>query len=255
MSGTGRPVLLLHGLAGSQRYWDPVLDGLDGDVRACTVDLLGFGSSPWPADAAYDVDCHLEAIEPLLESGSIVVGHSAGAILAVALARRHPETVAGVVVTGLPLYPDRQTARESIETLSPLARWTAEGDWRARWACGLMCRFRPVAIALAPRLRRDLPAEVAADGARHTWPSYSRTLERVVLAHDTAADLTQLALPVTVVQGSHDRVAPPAFVHGAFAALPADSRSRIEIREVAADHHVAHRRPAAIVDPILTLVS
>lgn len=251
MVGAGRPVLLLHGLAGSQRYWDPVLERLDGRVRACTVDLLGFGASPWPPDASYDVDCHLDAIAPLVEPGTVVVGHSTGAILAVALARRHPETVTGCVVTGLPLYPDRASARRSISALSPLARWTVEADWRARWACRLMCRFRPAAIALAPRLMRDLPAAVAADGARHTWPSYSRTLELVVVAHDTAADLAALTTPVTVVQGDHDRVAPMALVRDVVDGLPAGARARIDVREVAADHHVVHRLPAAIADAIL----
>lgn len=254
VSGTGPPVLFVHGLAGSRRYWDPVVHLLGERVRADTVDLLGFGSSPWPANATYDVDCHLTALEPLVEAGSVVVAHSTGAILAVALARRHPAAVAGVVVTGLPLYPDRATARRSLAALGPLARWTVEGDWRARWACQLMCRMGPAAALLAPRLLRDLPAAVAADGVRHSWPSYSRTLERVVLDHDTAADLAVLDVPVTLVHGNNDPVAPLDFVRDAIASLPDPARSRVTLRAVAVDHHVVHRSPAAIADAIVDAV-
>lgn len=248
--GAGLPVLFLHGLGGSLRYWRPVVDHLDGSVRSCAVDLLGFGRSPKPPDASYDIDCHLNAIEPLLAPGTVVVGHSTGAILAVALARRHPEHVAGLVLTGLPLYPDRPTAIRSISRLGAMAKWTVAGNRRARWTCAAMCRLRPVAIALAPVLVRDLPAEVAADGARHTWPAYSRTLRHVILDHDTASDLAAVPIPVKIIQGARDQVAPPEMLREVVEALLGAADPRITVQVVEGDHHVALRTPAAIADAL-----
>ncbi|MDQ3575851.1 MAG: alpha/beta fold hydrolase, partial [Actinomycetota bacterium] len=82
--GQGPPVLFVHGLGASSRYWKPLAQVSSG-YAATAPDLLGFGHSPTPPDASYDVDSHLEALVPLLPPGAVVVGHSMGAILAAAL--------------------------------------------------------------------------------------------------------------------------------------------------------------------------
>jgi pimeloyl-ACP methyl ester carboxylesterase len=75
--GTGRPILFLHGIGASGRYWRPLARRSDG-YRGTAVDLLGFGRSPWPRDCAYDVDAHLNALLPVIPAGSVVVAHSTG---------------------------------------------------------------------------------------------------------------------------------------------------------------------------------
>ena len=252
--GHGRQVVLLHGLAGSGRYWDPITERLDARFQSWAVDLLGFGRSPKPPESRYDVTAHLEGIVPLLEAGSLLVGHSTGGILAVALARRRPDLVGGLVLTGLPLYPDPAAAAACISNNGPLARWTVEGDRRARWACATMCRLRPVAAALAPLVVRDLPPAVAADGARHTWPAYHGTLFRVVIEHDTADDLSHVRCPVHIVQGDRDVVAPPAVLRRTLEErVQAPGRARIHDDVVAGDHHVVHRNPGVVADAIAAM--
>ena len=179
--GEGPDVVLLHGLGASSLYWQPLAAASSG-YRATAPDLLGFGRSPAPPEASYDVDCHLGALMPQLPRRAVVVAHSTGAILAAALAARHPDRVASLLLVGLPAYPDEEAARRSIGALGLLARLTVDGSPAARWVCETMGRFRPLAIALAPWLVRDLPPSIASDGARHTWPSYSGTLRRVVVA-------------------------------------------------------------------------
>jgi pimeloyl-ACP methyl ester carboxylesterase len=46
--GTGPPVVLVHGLAGSWRYWRRGLDELTERHALYIPDLLGFGRSPKP---------------------------------------------------------------------------------------------------------------------------------------------------------------------------------------------------------------
>ena len=54
----GPTVVFLHGIGGSSRYWRGLAAGSDGN-RATAPDLLGFGRSPWPESARYDMDDHL----------------------------------------------------------------------------------------------------------------------------------------------------------------------------------------------------
>ncbi|NED83687.1 alpha/beta fold hydrolase, partial [Streptomyces sp. SID11233] len=42
---TAPPLVLIHGLAGSVAWWDPVLPALTG-LRVLRFDLLGHGASP-----------------------------------------------------------------------------------------------------------------------------------------------------------------------------------------------------------------
>lgn len=54
--GRGAPVVFLHGAAGSSRYWRHVAQAGHGH-RGIAPDPLGFGRSPKPWSATYDVDC------------------------------------------------------------------------------------------------------------------------------------------------------------------------------------------------------
>lgn len=250
VKGRGQRVLFVHGLAASARYWRPIADRLPSDLECRAVDLLGFGQSPKPSDSSYDVDAHLDALEPHLADDTILVAHSTGAIVAVALARRHPRMVRSLVLTGYPLYPDPTTAAQSIRNLSTMTRWTIDGDPRARRLCAFMCKHRRAAAALAPYFIRDLPTDVAIDGTEHRWHSYERTLRRVVVDHSSLDDLRTLDLPVSIIQGIDDHVAPPDMVRRVLDRAGTASAS-VELVAVPGDHHVVHRTPQVIVDSIL----
>jgi len=242
--GKGPPVMLLHGLGASSRYWEPLAEASSG-YAATAPDLLGFGRSPKPPDARYDVACHVEALAPLLTPGAIVVGHSTGAILAAALAAAHPGTVRGLLLLGLPAFADEAAARREVGRLGLLARLTVEGTPLARWLCIAMCRLRALAIVVAPIVMRDLPSAIAGDGALHTWASYHRTLEQVVLTHPVVHDLRSATVPVVLLHGDGDRPAPVRHVQ-ALATELAGAGVTATLRVVAGDHHVAVRRPAVV---------
>lgn len=108
-----------------------------------------------------------------------------------------------------------------------------------------MCRLRPLATAIAPVLMRDLPHSIAADGSLHTWASYHRTLERVVLAHRVGDDLRAAAVPVTLLHGERDTTAPVRYVRALTDEVEAEG-VRTELQVVDGDHHLAVRRPAAV---------
>lgn len=71
-AGTGVPVVLLRGLGASSRYWDAVAP-IDAPFRAVVPDLFGFGRSPKPSDASYDIGCHVTHLARFITPGSVPV--------------------------------------------------------------------------------------------------------------------------------------------------------------------------------------
>jgi pimeloyl-ACP methyl ester carboxylesterase len=203
---------------------------------------------------AYDVPTHVACLLPLFPDGAVVVGHSTGAILAAALARAAPERVRSLLLLGLPAFPDEATARANVGRLGTMARLTASGSRLAHAICMTMCALRPLLIPLAPRLVRDVPAEVSGDFLRHTWPSYSRTLRNVVLGHPVFDDLTAAEVPTVLLHGRADRDAPIELAKDLADQLRANGRN-VELHAVDGDHHLALRQTNVVVDRLRALVS
>ncbi|MFV2143194.1 alpha/beta fold hydrolase [Isoptericola sp. G70] len=109
--GDGRPVLVLHGAGVDHREteacFEPALEGISG-LRRVYPDLPGMGRTPAPASlrGADDVvDTLLDLADEVSgEQAYLLVGHSAGAYLALGMATRRPERVAGLALV-CPLLP------------------------------------------------------------------------------------------------------------------------------------------------------
>ncbi len=89
--GTGKPLLLIHGLGGSWRSWRPILDDLAAERQVIAVDLPGFGKTP-PLPGKVSIATLAEAVTEWLHSNGLtgidVAGSSMGARLVLELARR-----------------------------------------------------------------------------------------------------------------------------------------------------------------------
>jgi haloalkane dehalogenase len=98
-SGTGAPLVFLHGNPTSSHLWSNVLPHIGASRRLLAPDLIGMGSSGKP-DIAYSFADHaryLDAWFEALELDSVVlVGHDWGGALAFDWAARHPERTRGV---------------------------------------------------------------------------------------------------------------------------------------------------------------
>jgi pimeloyl-ACP methyl ester carboxylesterase len=109
--GTGRPVLVLHGAGVDHREaeacFEPALDGVAG-LRRIYPDLPGMGRTPAPESlrSADDVlDTLLDFADEVVGGAAyLLIGHSAGAYYAQAMAARCPAQVAGLALV-CPLLP------------------------------------------------------------------------------------------------------------------------------------------------------
>ncbi len=102
-AGSGAPVMLLHGFAGSCKEWRPTVELLAAHgYRAIAVDGVGFGKSDKPADAPYSLELFAGLYDSLLDALGLehatFVGHSFGGKCVLATAILHPKRVNRLVI-------------------------------------------------------------------------------------------------------------------------------------------------------------
>ena len=89
--GSGRALLLIHGLGGSWRSWGTMLAPLSASRKVIAIDLPGHGATPSEADSG-TFDGLVGSVERFIAStglaGVDVVGSSMGARIVLELARR-----------------------------------------------------------------------------------------------------------------------------------------------------------------------
>jgi lipase len=106
--GRGPALVALHGITANAMSFVAVAERLAGRRPLLALDLRGRGESAKP-ERPYGMATHAADVAGAIEAfglgPAIVLGHSMGGFVAVALAAEHPEAVAGLVLVdgGLPL--------------------------------------------------------------------------------------------------------------------------------------------------------
>ncbi len=216
----GPLIAFLPGVGGTTRYFESRVAPLATEYRLLLVDPLGFGRSPKPW-VRYSVDRHVAELRRVLERRGPVtlVGHSFGAILAVAYAARFPDAVEGMVLIGLPHFGGEESALRYFGQRPGPDRWFFTHIGLAALACLVTRRLLGRVL---PLLLPDLPREVAEDLVQHTWRSSTSTMWECVYRHDVALDAARLrpGLPVTLLHGALDLTAPLSGVERLVASHP-----------------------------------
>ncbi len=95
VAGAGHPIILVHGLAGSHRWWQRTIQAFARYGRVYSIDLIGFGESR--SDTTFDL---LEGARYLAEwmdylgiRHATIIGHSMGGYIAAELAADYPDKV------------------------------------------------------------------------------------------------------------------------------------------------------------------
>lgn len=246
-----KTIVFVPGLGGTTRYWSHGVGPLARSHRVVLVDLLGFGASPKPW-ARYSVERHVAELHAALNSlGSItLVGHSLGALLAVAYAARYRDQVENLVLIGMPYFGSEEAAYRYLRSGAVKWGFLYTNVLIVMIACILT---RRVLGWLLPYIRRDIPREVAADLVKHTWRSSTSSLWEVVYRYDVAEDLRQLDghTPILMIHGQIDEMAPVAAVK---ALVDEHSTSQLVVLD-GVDHHPFLRAPDLVLSNIENLIS
>lgn len=133
--GSGPPILFIHGLAGQMRnFTHSLLERLKNDYRVVILDRPGSGYSTRPPHASATIGAQAATISRFAEAlglkQPLVVGHSLGGAIALALAMNHPEQVNRLaLIAPVTRRPDKVPAVfKGLAIASPLVRrlvaWT-----------------------------------------------------------------------------------------------------------------------------------
>ncbi|WP_072016200.1 alpha/beta fold hydrolase [Leptolyngbya sp. KIOST-1] len=105
--GVGFPILCLHGHPGSAQAMAVFTESLSDRYQTLTPDLRGYGRSRTPLD--FELQDSLNDLVELLDTQNIerclVLGWSLGGILAIELALRHPDRIAGLILVATAARP------------------------------------------------------------------------------------------------------------------------------------------------------
>ncbi len=128
------PVLLLHGLASTRRFWNLVVpDLVAAGLSVVALDQRGHGESPVPSDVPFGPEAvardALTALDALGISRAVVVGHSWGGTIALTLAADQPGRVLAAVAIdgGFAVRPPDTDLVELRERLTP-PTWSMPPD-------------------------------------------------------------------------------------------------------------------------------
>jgi pimeloyl-ACP methyl ester carboxylesterase len=128
--GTGLPIVFIHGVATLGELWAEDLADLATDFRIIVYDRRGYGaSSSSPRNWRAHAEDTVALIKELNAAPAVIIGYSAGAIIALDLALNHPDLVAGIVLLDPAFNITRCLTPQLLKTLSivKLLRWV-RGD-------------------------------------------------------------------------------------------------------------------------------
>lgn len=258
--GTGPPVLLLHGNAvtGDDYNTSGVAERLIGSYRVLIFDRPGFGYSARPRGrvwtAGEQADLIHAAMGRLGVERAVVVGHSWGTLVALALAERHPASTAGLVLLAGYYFPTPRldallVAPAAVPVLGDILRYTISPLF-GRLTMPLMKRAMFAPAAVTERFRREYSTGLA------VRPSQLRaTAQDGVLMMSDAARLSArydaLVAPVAIVAGDGDKVVGSEHARRLQGTLPHGRLWMIE----GAGHMVHHVATQQVVDAIEQVVA
>lgn len=229
--------LFLHGIGGHRSNWDAQLPVAAGHMRAAALDLRGYGDSALgPEQSCVDDYCaDILRIRAAFGNRKLVLcGLSYGAWIATSFAMRHPDMLAGLVLAGgctgmSEAEPETRAAFRDSRT-APMDAGQTPADF-------------------APDVVQVIAGPQASDAVRDTLRR-SMAMIPVATYRDAVTcftspgerfDFARLTMPVLVMTGEHDRLAPPGEIRSVAQRIcDSEPQSDVRFEELAGAGHVCN---------------
>lgn len=251
-AGRGPAALLLHGQPGGIGDWDEVITALGNEMHTIAIDRPGYGRTTAPPGGLdWNAEVAAEILDELGLGPALVVGHSWGGGVALALARSRPDLVAGLVLLAS-IGTRASVGRTDRALAAPFV-----GPVLSRAAL----RASALALSLEPIRRRapgvdNLPETAVTRmvrqlGDRRSGSAFAveqRALVREIDELHTA--LPEIETPARVLVGDRDRVVGPHSVADLADRLPGAEFVSLS----GAGHVLPDEAPGAVADAMRELL-
>lgn len=222
-TGSGPPLVLLHGIGGRWQVWEPVMEQLAARHDVIALDLPGFGMSPPAADGApAGIPALASYISAFLAAEGIerphVAGNSLGGALALELA------CAGAAASATAFSPAGFATAADRRRALVLLTGIRASTFLPRAVLRVALRSRPVqalgfglVVAQPDRLSSE---RAVGDALAMRRGRGFRPVARALRDYELAGDPAVPAVPVTIAWAGEDRILPPRQAERAEARLP-----------------------------------
>jgi pimeloyl-ACP methyl ester carboxylesterase len=212
--GTGSPLVLLHGNGSMIQDFESsgLVDLAAKKYRVIAFDRPGFGYSDRPRSTVWTPEAQANLINAALKqigvSQPLVLGHSWGTLVAVALALKYPDNIRALILASGYYYP---TVRPDVLVLSPpaipligdvLSHTISPVLGRLLWPLLLRKIFGPSRV---PKKFAGFPEEMTMRPSQ-IRASAAETALMIPAAYSFRESYGQLKMPVVIVAGAEDRV-------------------------------------------------
>ncbi len=215
--GTGTPLVLLHGNGSmiEDLQSSGLIDLAAKKYRVIAIDRPGFGHSNRPRSTVWKPEAQADLISAALKKigvpRAIILGHSWGTLVALALALKYPQEVQALVLASGYYYPN---ARADVVILSPpaipligdlLSHTISPLISRLMWPFLLRKIFGPSSV---PRKFEGFPEEMAVRPSQ-IRASAAESALMIPSAYTLEKQYRLLRMPVVIVAGAEDRLIEP----------------------------------------------
>ena len=221
-TGHGRPIIMLHGLAGNLRNFTYALtDKLNQDFRVIAVDRAGCGWSKRSRPESATLNEQARIISEFIKKEKIekplIVGHSLGGAIALTLALEHKTKISGLAL----ICP----ATQMIDDIPDIFRFlNISNKWLRLFLAytlssliGILTREKSFKTAFAPEPVCDNFAVKGGGDFALSSNSFIKTSEDLIFAMSSAPSVVgrekELKLPIGVLFGEDDEIL-DAKLHG-----------------------------------------
>ncbi|MEW9533074.1 alpha/beta fold hydrolase [Microbispora sp. NPDC049125] len=215
-AGSGLPVVLLHAFPLSSAMWLAQREGLASVCRVVTPDLRGFGGSRLGEEEP-SIDAMADDVAQLLDQEGIeravIGGQSMGGYVTMALCRRHPDRLLGVILADTKATADSDAARANRERIAKAVL----DDGTAI----LVEESLPTLIGATTKERRGMVQGRVRGLVQAAPPAAVAWAQRAMAARsDSFGTLRSLQVPALVIVGSEDELSPPSDAEAMAQAIP-----------------------------------
>ena len=221
-TGHGRPIIMLHGLAGNLRNFTYALtDKLNQDFRVIAIDRAGCGWSKRSRPESATLNEQARIISEFIKKEKIekplIVGHSLGGAIALTLALEHKDKISGLAL----ICPVTQM----IDDIPDIFRFlNISNKWFRLFLAytlssliGILTREKSFKIAFSPEPVCDNFAIKGGGDFALSSNSFIKTSEDLTFAISSAPSVVgrenELKLPIGVLFGEDDEIL-DAKLHG-----------------------------------------
>jgi pimeloyl-ACP methyl ester carboxylesterase len=200
--GSGRDVILIHGLSSSRDIWNATADALDDNYRVHLVQLNGFAGAPIGGAREGDVSAPVaEEIARYIREAHLdrpaVIGHSMGGTIGLMLAARHPDAIGKLMVVDMfpfmgAMFGGADATRESLAPIADQIRTSMRAAPQGQVSQQTLATINTMVKTESAR------AEII-EHARMSDVGVTANAFHELIVTDLRPELSQITAPVTVL--------------------------------------------------------